>query len=763
MIGNRSIHAVRSRLRQIPLLRRVWRALRPLPSPVAPVSVVEEPLPAPQPAAIPALPRLERSGGPWVPSAARFRVLYVVRPGVWDAACMRYRGFNLVEALRIAGVEADFLDDREIPTRLAEALGYDLIVLVRRQASPEVLLLLDEARKLAIPTVCDLDDYLSDEEITPFVAMLKAMPQGQARAWVEQWRGVLNRCDFYTGSTRYLVERAALLGKPSFLIPNGFNTSQIALSRSARENVEQAPRTNVVKLGYFSGTRTHQEDFRQASAAIRRIMEDFPQVVLVVAGDFDLDEFPEFRQFPDRLVERPFLDWRMLPPEIASVDVNLVPLEVNLFTEGKSNLKYYEAAMVKVPTVATPSRSFAECITHGENGFLADGDQAWYDCLKALISSEASRTTIAERAYRHAMATYDPKVIASAAISSYKTMIRQHREQCGVPPDAPTVVVLIDDLRSALRQHSPAFTLAHAMTEAGAVVTLVLPETQAGGSASESRKWIEEHFSPVGFTVQVGGEIPCGDLMVATDAATEIQARHRAYRAGSVARLSADGQFLDSLAPKGQTTRLPLWVDAPPIAISELADHAPKHVVVVGEEDLPDSAWTEALAAFQRIEQDLPEVKIIPCGLAADRCNRPALGFLSGPDFDALIRERPICLALVHSDVPHRVLDLMAAGCPVVAATGVPVATPGVAFDEGVYRVGWEAEAIRKAIVALVADRVGLSALGIAGVLAAGQMASSRDTAEAILRSISAGSAPNSWLRGPHLSRVSVVAEKPIF
>src|ERR1700758_5430695 len=43
-----------------------------------------------------------RAGGLRIPSRHRFRVLFVVRPGVADAACMRYRAFNLIEALRLA-------------------------------------------------------------------------------------------------------------------------------------------------------------------------------------------------------------------------------------------------------------------------------------------------------------------------------------------------------------------------------------------------------------------------------------------------------------------------------------------------------------------------------------------------------------------------------------------------------------------------------------------------------------------------------------
>ena len=179
--------------------------------------------------------RTDRAGGPRVPSDHRFRILFVVRPGPSEALCTRYRGYNVMEALRLAGVETDHLDDRRIPERLEELLVFDLVVLVRRKMSPEIDRLLQFADEFSIPVICDLDDYIFDTEVIECSDFLRQMPLEHARATIDEYRELVLRTHYYTGATECLRERAAALGKASYRIPNGLNLVQFELSRQATE------------------------------------------------------------------------------------------------------------------------------------------------------------------------------------------------------------------------------------------------------------------------------------------------------------------------------------------------------------------------------------------------------------------------------------------------------------------------------------------------------------------------------------------------
>ena len=197
-----------------------------------------------------------------MPSHQCFRVLFVVRPGPSVAACTRYRGYNVMEALRQAGAEVDHLDDRQIPETARGVAPFRPVVLVRRRCPRRSPCLLDFAERHSIPVVCDLDDYLFDDEVIPHSDYLRAMEPEQARELIGELQrarapsGLLHRC------TEYLRDRAASLGKASYLDPERTQPSTGRTVPAGRPEGAAASGRRMVRIGYFSGTLTHQSDFR---------------------------------------------------------------------------------------------------------------------------------------------------------------------------------------------------------------------------------------------------------------------------------------------------------------------------------------------------------------------------------------------------------------------------------------------------------------------------------------------------------------------
>ena len=123
----------------------------------------------------------------------------------------------------------------------------------------------------------------------------------------------------------------------------------------------------------------------------------------------DIEEYPALLDLTDRIEWRALRPLAELPEEVARFDVDLAPLEIgNRFCEAKSELKFFEAALAGVPTIASPTGPYRRAIEHGKTGFLAASADDWYRDLRMLIEDPALRDRVGRAAYHEALARFGP-------------------------------------------------------------------------------------------------------------------------------------------------------------------------------------------------------------------------------------------------------------------------------------------------------------------------------------------------------------------
>ena len=171
--------------------------------------------------------------------------------------------------------------------------------------------------------------------------------------------------------------------------------------QSGRAPDSRADVQSVVRVGYAAGTFTHQRDLAVAAPALAQVLRDHENVRFVTTEAVDLGEFPELTSRAAQVELRQLVPFNLLPHEYARFHVSIAPLEVgNPFCEAKSEVKYVEAALVGVGTVASPTEPFRTAIRHGETGFLATGDDSWYEALSRLVVDERLRNKLGVNARR---------------------------------------------------------------------------------------------------------------------------------------------------------------------------------------------------------------------------------------------------------------------------------------------------------------------------------------------------------------------------
>lgn len=139
------------------------------------------------------------------------------------------------------------------------------------------------------------------------------------------------------------------------------------------------------------------------------------RLTLRLVGFLDLP--PSSTRFRDRIEHHSLQDFLNLQRLIGETEINLVPLRNNVFTNCKSELKYFEAAAVGTCTLASPTFAFKEVIRNGVNGWIANGHE-WAEPIAEVTSDWAVYVDVAERAAAHARATYALAAMADAVEAS---------------------------------------------------------------------------------------------------------------------------------------------------------------------------------------------------------------------------------------------------------------------------------------------------------------------------------------------------------
>jgi glycosyltransferase involved in cell wall biosynthesis len=303
----------------------------------------------------------------------------------------RYRSVHLYEQLCL--LESDCRLARLVDFDLARTIDrpWDIVFFHRVAYDGYVGRLVDLAHRRGARVVFDCDDLIFDPAAFQWINSPEFADKVRStlfRQNMERIRLTLNACDAATASTDFLAEQVRALGKPAWVHRNAFSLEMLACSEQAY--LARASHPQRVVIGYASGTPTHNRDFELAKPALKQVLARYPQSELWLIGPLD-----------------PGSDWGSLAERIRHFD--LAPLVTgNPFSQSKSEIKYMEAGLVRVPTVASPTEAFVYAIRPGENGFLAGSDEEWIAALSQLMEDVDLRARIGAQAYADVLVRYSP-------------------------------------------------------------------------------------------------------------------------------------------------------------------------------------------------------------------------------------------------------------------------------------------------------------------------------------------------------------------
>lgn len=392
----------------------------------------------------------------------------------WSGDTERYRAWHQAEQLWFAGVPAA-VRSADDPLLIADLNDYDTFIFCRASYTPTVAAMLAVIQDRGHLALYDTDDLVFAPQLAGRIDLLYQMPPTDTALHLRQFaanRATLEQCDFAIASTTYLAEQIAQqTGKPAFVNRNclyddqliyatreqpGFArallTSPLPLEGGGWVGVEKRPNQTAadqstdlspisgepgtITIGYLSGSPSHSRDFALAAPAIARVMADHPETRLLVGGYLSLPGELYQYEGTHRLRRFPFVHWRALPAIQAQVDINLAPLELdNPFALAKSELKYFEAGAVGVPTIASPTPAFSEAIRHNDNGLLAATEAEWEAAMRQLLDP-TERARIGKAAFDDVYLRYSPEARAQEFLPLLHQLTARKQQQTAPQPEA---------------------------------------------------------------------------------------------------------------------------------------------------------------------------------------------------------------------------------------------------------------------------------------------------------------------------------------
>ncbi len=340
---------------------------------------------------------------------------------------VRYRVDHQMEQLMAAGMSVLKVEAADVEEELLR--HGRVFVIFRCPVTDAVRDFIAQAKKLNKRVIYDIDDLVIDTVYTdqiPFVAKMAPADKALYDDGVKRMGETLSLCDCAITTTEaladelrkyvprvYVNRNTASMTMVDYseiavyrrdllpnILPGDVPAKDKKMYKLACQRAAKKAASGEVRLGYFSGSITHNSDFDLIKDALVKVMDENPNVTLMIGGELDVTS--ELNRFGKRVVTFPFCDWRRLPKHISTCDINLAPLEDTLFNRAKSENKWVEAALVKVPTLASNVGAFAQMIQDGETGFLCENTQdAWYEALTRLVKDAELRARVAEKAYKY--------------------------------------------------------------------------------------------------------------------------------------------------------------------------------------------------------------------------------------------------------------------------------------------------------------------------------------------------------------------------
>ncbi|MBE9215519.1 glycosyltransferase [Plectonema cf. radiosum LEGE 06105] len=625
----------------------------------------------------------------------------------------RYRCHNQAEILEYLGYSVDiYLPNQFLYEQLLK--NYQVIIAHRVPYTKDFEQFVNRATKLNKIVIFDTDDLVFDPSKLSQIDAYNKMDLKEKQLYedgVRRYRKTLQLCDAVIVSTDKLYKEV----KQNF--PNKIVT--ISRNRISNEMEKEAikarhlyvPKDNKIRIAYFSGTKTHAKDFAECVLALKTILKEYPNVYLMVVGHLDIPE--ELQEFSSQIEIFPLVPWQDLPELYRRVDINIAPLEKdNDFTESKSELKYFEAGLLSVPTLASNVGAFGFAIKDKINGILCSTTDEWENALRSMVINTELRSSLAQKAFEQVNSQYLTRTATAVTLEMWQNLLKQ---QVFTNQNLSIAFIVRAPIAQTGGGYKHIFYLANYLANQGKKVNIYIEPIAhlAGLSIEEIRNFCEKHFGKSKAVINCGHDnIQKSDIAIATNWPTAYVVNKlentnfkayfvqdyepNFYESGDACYTSAEqtydlplgiiclGKYLSNVLSERNRIKYP-YVDFPlnPVFLSQVPNlnrhlDSKKNcsVLFFARPHIPRRNFALGVEVLKELHLIRPDVKIKLYGME-EAMELPFkyenLGILTQSEIVDAMYSSDIHISFSMTNISTVVFEAMACGCATIEADVLPV------------------------------------------------------------------------------------------
>lgn len=361
--------------------------------------------------------------------------------------CTHYRVEQKALQFEQAGIPVRIFSHGDVQGFADCLIGARAAIFYRVPAVPAILRVIQHANAMGLQTYYEIDDLNFDAHVCPdpfasFEGQISAIEYAGLMFGVPLFRYAMSMCKGTIASTPALADRMRSVAAggtgPSIVVRNGLDARNDAMIRVGASPLHRRGNDARIRIFYGSGTKAHNADFnRLAAPALIDLMRLHAHIDLVIVGH--LKPCEELAAMGERIITYPFTPdvtayWSIL----ASCDINLAVLEAGPVADCKSEIKWLEASVLRIPSVVSDTQTYREVIGQGEDGFIVSDRSDWRVALEKLIVDPALRERMGDAARQKALRDYDVDVAARTLTSVFGSGV-----QDGEPKQARRLRVLV--------------------------------------------------------------------------------------------------------------------------------------------------------------------------------------------------------------------------------------------------------------------------------------------------------------------------------